>query len=70
MDAARIYLEAYEEDDNLVESETHCLMIKREGETDFVFEARVQAHVDILNDYDEAADEEVGYDWELTSVVA
>lgn len=70
MDGARIYLEAYEEDGVQFDSQTRCLLITKEGETALIFEARVQAHVDILNEHEEEVDEEVGYDWELVSVVA
>lgn len=70
MDGARIYLEAYEEDGVQFDSQTKCLLITRQGETTLIFEARVQAHVDILNEHDESADEDVGYDWELVSIVA
>jgi hypothetical protein len=70
MDGARIYLEAYEEDGVQFDSQTRCLLISKEGETELIFEARVQAHVDILNDHGPEADEDVGYDWELVPVVS
>ncbi len=70
MYGARVYLEAYEEDGLHFESQTECLLVSKEGETELVFEARVQAHVDILNDFSPNVDADVGYDWELTSIVA
>ena len=70
MFGARIYLEAYEEDGLHFESQTECLLVSKEGESELIFEARVQAHVDILNDFDPTVDEDVGYDWELIPIVA
>ncbi len=75
MDGARVYFEAYtdfsqDDDGEYVESLTACLLFPREGETEFIFGARVQAHVDILNQHDESADEDVGYDWELVPIVS
>lgn len=70
MVGARVYFQAYTEDGEYFETLTTCLMVSQEGETELVFEARVHAHVCILNGIGPLVNDEPGYDWEFVPIVS
>lgn len=56
----------YDADGDRIDPQTICVINQGATETDLIFGARVQAHVDILNQHEH---EEIGLDWELVPVV-